>query len=517
MQLGLLSKDFAQLRLSGKAEARALDRIVDRLSRMHGLPQKIGQILSFRELTEDAGRFNRLTEDVSGLEPEEALAEMARQIGACESENGEAGQPSGEGGQGCLDLHFRSVDGTGIAASMGQVHRCVLRSGEEVAVKVQYPDVADQLEADLKALGWLSAPLGDLRRGFDLQGYRSELGNMLRSELDYRREAVWLARFAGWAESWVGIEIPRVFHGLSGRRVLTMSWVEGERFSSVSEWAESERRDVARTMIGFFVECCFRHRCFHADPHSGNYRFRRENGKVTVGLLDFGCVKELESPFVEGFLGLIADLRDGTLEEGDAWKWHVQMGFAMDALAPIRSKLPALSRVLLEPFVCQGEFDLTQWNLGPRMAELLGDHRQNYRVAGPPEAIYLVRAIQGLIQYLKALNVPVSWSAPLEGILLGARRVPLSESPIPVEKPVMKSECLRIRVTENGAMRVDLTFGAGAVDNLPDLVPQHLHPLLKDRSIILEEIVARAQLSDYAPARLFSLEDGSKCVAVWLE
>ena len=62
-----------------------------------------------------------------------------------------------------------------------------------------------------------------------------------------------------------------------------------------------------------------------------------------------------------------------------------------------------------------------------------------------------------------------------------------------------------------------LTFGAGAVDNLPDLVPQHLHALLKEQSIILEEIVARAQLSDYAPGRLFSLDDGSKCVAVWLE
>ena len=95
LHLGLLSKDFAQLRLSGKAEGRSLDRIVDRLGRMHGLPQKIGQILSFRELTEDAGRFTRLTEDVSGLGPEEALAEMARQIGACESENSDAGQPSG--------------------------------------------------------------------------------------------------------------------------------------------------------------------------------------------------------------------------------------------------------------------------------------------------------------------------------------------------------------------------------------------------------------------------------------
>lgn len=81
----------------------------------------------------------------------------------------------------------------------------------------------------------------------------------------------------------------------------------------------------------------------------------------------------------------------------------------------------------------------------------------------------------------------------------------------------MLSESLRIRVSESGSIKADLTFGADAVDNLVDLVPQEIHPKLAARSIQLDALVAQAQKSNYAPVKLFALEEGTKTVQVWLE
>ncbi len=93
---------------------------------------------------------------------------------------------------------FRSIDAEGIGASLGQVHRAVLRDGRRAAVKIQYPDSASNARADLLALDWLSLPFGGLRRGFDRGAYRREIGSVLAQELDYRREADALRSFGAF-------------------------------------------------------------------------------------------------------------------------------------------------------------------------------------------------------------------------------------------------------------------------------------------------------------------------------
>lgn len=537
VQLGLLSKDLGRLRLS-KAEKdrdKARDRVVARLGQMHGLPQKIGQILAFSELSESDGTFSQLTENKASLSKEKAFEEIALQIAACVPDEEELAQqnPRKNSKQKLtpvrLEDYFNSIESEGISASIGQVHRATLTTGEEVAVKIQYPDVVGQIEADLKALGWLTAPLGDLRRGFDLQSYRREIGGMLRSELDYRLEASRIKEFAQWMHTWKTIEVPRVIEALSGDRILTMTWIGGEHFSDVCQWPKPDRRAVAECLLRFFLYSCFEWRLIHADPHPGNYRFSREQGRVKIGLLDFGCVKELDSQLVEGLSGLVHDTSEGTLTNERAWERHVQMGFDPKSLAPIKSKLKEITQILFEPFHSTNPFDVRTWNMGERIAAVLGEHRLSYRVSAPSGMIYLVRVVQGLVQYLKTLNTPIDWRTHLPRIV--EKNMELSAGSSSLESaaaailgeafdsrdPLMKSETLRIRVTESRSIKVDLTFGAAAVDNLTDLVPRELLPSLEDRSIRLNSIVEKAQQSGYAPGELFTLEDGSKCVRVWLE
>ncbi len=582
-QLGLLSKDLARLKFtrSRAPQLQAEQRIIDRLAQLHGLPQKIGQILSVSPLRPSDRRFSCLTEGPPALSERAALAEIARQLAQCPAEGRGAARASQRRFQWrpsparVLADHFQSIQPRGIGASLGQVHRASLRTGEAVAVKIQYPKAADQLQADLMSLGWLTGAMGGKTRGFDLGAYRREIGQMLRAELDYRREADWLRRFGEWTRSWKHFEVPRVIEPLSGPRMLTMSWVTGESSEVVQGWTADQRRTAGECLLKFFLWGCLEWRALHADPHSGNYRFRLQENEVRIGVLDFGCVKPVSLELSRGLGHWIGEVMSGAISDGSAWDHHLQLGYDPKMLEALRPKLAAVSRILLEPFCAPGLYHTRNWKLGERLAETLGEHRMKYRLAAPPEMIYLVRAFQGLQAYLRALDVPLDWrgqlpvhepgrgetpsspdspaghdsrarpslASPVDGLMVPRRdqgivqappvhgmtpqpsvaipapaseEAPISEAPTSTTT-LMKAETLRIRVTDLGACKADLTFGAEAVDQLASLVPLELRERLRERQIDLAATVVRIQRSGYAPGPVFDWEDGSKQVRIWLE
>ena len=149
---------FHGLKLGGSTNEVGRDNarlhLVQRLGRLRGLPQKMGQILSMSEDDETVDAFAPLTDSAEPVPLEALLSVMAEQWNR---------DP---------ETVFGDIDGHGLAASLGQVHRATLRDGRVVAIKVQYPGIREAVEADLKMLGWLSEPVGGLRRGFDLADYR---------------------------------------------------------------------------------------------------------------------------------------------------------------------------------------------------------------------------------------------------------------------------------------------------------------------------------------------------------
>ncbi|MSU60941.1 MAG: hypothetical protein EXS31_00870 [Pedosphaera sp.] len=536
VQLGLLSKDLARFKFTRNAAAPAAaeQRIVERLAKLHGLPQKIGQLLSSTQLPGTERSFSCLTEGPPSLPEAVALKEMARQLSRCSgSKRGDVRRSARRlftpnDSSSILSECFDSINPRGVGASLGQVHRAVLHSGEAVAVKIKYPKAAGQLQADLMALGWLTKPIGSLRRGFDLGAYRREIGGMLQAELDYRQEAEWLKKFGEWTRSWGHFEVPRVIGHLSGSRILTMTWVDGESFESVRAWTEVQRRAVGESLLKFFLHGCFEWGAVHADPHSGNYRFRLAGEEVKVGVLDFGCVKSLDAGLATGLARWMQDVVAGKGSDDAAWDCHIQMGYEPTTLEPLRSKLGDVSRILFEPFCMDGRYDVRKWNLSQRLADILGEHRLNYRIAAPPGMVYLVRAFQGLLAYLHALDVTVDWRRQMPSVC--QRKAPLPEampdtrfakalSPLESNPPrtKMKAELLRIKVVESGVSRADLSFSAEAADNLTELVPLELREKLLERSIDLKTTTLKIQRSGYAPGPVFELNDGPKQIRVWLE
>ena len=523
LEIGLLAKDVAKLKMAREAtRGKRQQRVVERLGLLHGLPQKIGQLMAFSELDGSDPAFTPLTEGVAEMPFCEVKQALLSELKASPIGRTQGIQE--------IDQVLSLREPQGVGASIGQVYPAQLKEGTKVAIKLQYPGIAEAIDHDLSRLGWLLEPVGGLKRGFDIDAYKQEIGQMLRSELDYRLEASSMAKFADLvrrdADLAATVRVPRVHSALSTDRLLISDWLEGVRTPDVVSWSETSRWGVGSTMVRLFMRSVFDWRFLHADPHPGNYRFFPGATSPALGLLDYGCVKVLPKSFVSGLQSIIESVADGTIDRDIALEGHHRMGFDLNLLKPIEEALAELSNVLFAPFKESKAFDFREWQVKVRVRDLLGEYRMNYRMAGPAEMVYLVRAFQGLTYYLKAFGAKVDWQTLfIETIgdkggwkkTEQGKEKPLENVPTAENKSEMLADSLRIRVTEWGKDRVALAFSAAATDHLADLIPPDLGPKLKARGIAIPTIVDRAKASHYAPGELFCLEDGPKQVRVWLE
>ena len=176
------------------------------------------------------------------------------------------------------------------AASLGQVHRATLRSGEHVAVKIQYPAIGRSIRSDFRSLSALLLPLR-LGRGWDpMKAQLEEIRRVIEQETDYEREAEWQARARALFHEDDAITVPRVYDRLSTRRVLTMEFVDGVHMPAfLAGNPPQERRDhFGGLIVQAGSRLHYAGRLLYADPHPGNYLFLADG---RLGFLDFGCVR----------------------------------------------------------------------------------------------------------------------------------------------------------------------------------------------------------------------------------
>jgi predicted unusual protein kinase regulating ubiquinone biosynthesis (AarF/ABC1/UbiB family) len=186
---------------------------------------------------------------------------------------------------------LRDVDPEAVAAaSIGQVHRATTRDGDDVAIKVQYPGIAEAVETDLRNAGLLLPLLGRVAPGLDVGALVDELRERVSEELDYELEAQSQRRIArGWRDH-PHLLVPRVHTGLSTRRVLVTDFVEGAPFGDVRTRDEATRDRVAEVVHRFYHDTAGRLDLALGDPHPGNFLL---TGDGRVCFLDFGMLRVL--------------------------------------------------------------------------------------------------------------------------------------------------------------------------------------------------------------------------------
>ena len=173
------------------------------------------------------------------------------------------------------------------AASIGQVHKATLKSGEVVAIKVQFPGVKQSIDSDLATLKFIMKTSGMLPENFPLEHYLSQCGDLLKRETNYELEAENINLFSGFLHGSKVIHVPKVYNKLSTDQTLTMSFLEGRELSNIMEFDQSARDEISLNLIELLFNEIFNFKMVQTDPNLANFLLTR--GGKSICILDFGA------------------------------------------------------------------------------------------------------------------------------------------------------------------------------------------------------------------------------------
>lgn len=188
------------------------------------------------------------------------------------------------------------------AASIGQVHKATL-NGKTLAVKVQYPGVADSVKSDLMMVKPIAMKILGLREG-EVKQYFEEVETKLLEETDYEHELSQSIEIAEASKELDGFVFPKYYPELSSKRILTMDWLEGKHLKEFLKTNPSQevRNTIGQRLWNLYDFQVNNLRAIHADPHPGNFIIQSDG---TIGLIDFGCVKRIPEDFYSKYFQLI--------------------------------------------------------------------------------------------------------------------------------------------------------------------------------------------------------------------
>jgi len=173
------------------------------------------------------------------------------------------------------------------AASIGQVHKATLKSGEIVAIKVQFPGVRQSIDNDLSSLKFIMKTSGMLPAKFPLDYYINQCGDLLKRETDYELEATNIRRFSEFLKSNDKLNVPKVYHQLSTQETLTMSFYEGRELSSKMAYDQSSINEISLSLLELLLNEIFTFKLVQTDPNLAN--FLLSEGDNSLCILDFGA------------------------------------------------------------------------------------------------------------------------------------------------------------------------------------------------------------------------------------
>lgn len=363
-------------------------QIADTLGEMKGAVMKVGQIASqYKDIfpPEVAKAISKLQREAPPMPFNVIQSQIERELKLP------------------LTELFQSIEATPFAAaSIGQVHKAVLKNGEHVVVKVQYPGVDTACESDLKQVRLALRLMGVLKIDRQLQDQLfKEIQDTLDQELNYEIEAqnLEVARtfHAAIDEK---IIIPRVYSEYSSRHILTLSQELGERIETASTWSQETRNELGRRLLRAIGQEIFYLKRFHCDPHPGNFAFREDG---TVIIYDFGGVKTLSTEIIQHFQNLIHAAR---IQDIPAIETHLNALNSLNETGKFPTELyEKWLEVLLRPLTAR--YDFAENSAHHDGVELIKPSLKYWSVFKPsPDTLMVNRTISG--QYWNLIHLKVN-------------------------------------------------------------------------------------------------------------
>ncbi len=294
-----------------KRQLETAEQIVAALGTMKGAAMKLGQVMSFLDVglvpEEYREEFQAKLAELRDAAPKVGFKDMKKVI---ESEYGDT-----------IENVFQTFDPVPIAAaSIGQVYKARLHDGRQVAVKVQYPGVAQAVRADMQNLGIILRLMKMVAPGLDPKAMGDEIRSRIDEELDYELEAQNQRTVARLYRGHPFIVVPEVVTQLSHEKVIVSEYVQGMGFEELKQLPQAERDRLGEIVYRFYFGCMYRHHQFSGDPHPGN-SLLLDDGRMAF--FDFGLFKRIP-PAVAEFELMIQ--RIAAAGDGEALIQHLHEG-----------------------------------------------------------------------------------------------------------------------------------------------------------------------------------------------
>ena len=303
------------------------------------------------------------------------------------------------------------------AASLGQVHRAIGPDGRDLACKLQYPDMASAVEADLRQLRVIFAIYHRYDRAVDPTDIHDEIATRLREELDYDLESHHMLLYRRMHAKEPGVHVPEPVPELSTNRLLTRTWLDGKRLLEAAEAAPEIRNAIAYNMFRAWYVPFYGYGVIHGDPHLGNYSMRPDS---SINLLDFGCIRVFKPSFVQG----VIDLYNSLATDNGALAVHAYETWGFKNLSnEIIDTLNMWAEFVYAPLLEDRPRRIQETDggvYGARVAEKV--HRELRRLGGvtpPREFVLMDRAAIGLGSVFLHLKAEINWHKMFHNLIEG--------------------------------------------------------------------------------------------------
>ena len=386
-------KDFAI------TEANA-EKLAQALCKMRGAALKLGQALSMQEdqfLPEPIKKAFKKARQSANIMPKWQLEKIMVE----------------EFGSNWLSDNFTSFDTRPFAAaSIGQVHKAVLKDGRRVVLKVQYPGVANSIDSDLDNLKRLMDYTGVFPKTMFLDDFINNTRVELKDECDYKLEAAKQMKYYELSKSLSNVGVPRVIEELSSSNILTMEEIEGVDLETCAkELSQEERNFIGAKVMEVTLREIFDWRFMQTDPNFGNFFYNPDT--EVLYLLDFGAAREYDMKFCKNYLDTVwgASNNDPAL----IYKATKELGFLSGEESEVMKAAHVESILIVgQPFAKQGLFDFGNQKMTKEIYDLMPVMLKNRLKSPPPEVYSLHRKLSG--SYL--INIHLKSSIPSRQIFM---------------------------------------------------------------------------------------------------
>ena len=293
------------------------------------------------------------------------------------------------------------------AASLGQVHKAILPNKRIVACKLQYPDMESAVSADLSQLKMIFSIYQSYNKAIKTDEVYKEITDRLKEELDYIREKKLMNVFRNIFSNSNFVHVPEVVNNLSTKRLLTMSWLEGDPILNYKNEKKEIRNTIAKNMFYTWYKPFYGYGIIHGDPHLGNYSIQKD---LSVNLYDFGCMRIFRGKFIQGVIDLYFALQKN--DQNKIVHAYEQWGF-QDITKKKIEVLNKWAAFIYSPLMEDKVQKIQENDSGVYGAQVAaGVHNELKKLGGikpPKEFVFMDRAAVGLGSVFMHLKAEVNW------------------------------------------------------------------------------------------------------------